>query len=104
NHDAIAVAVHTANHPGTHHYCKNIWRAAPAEVAAGRPISLAWFSPDCRHFSKAKGGKPLKGNIRDLAHVVTTWALLPPTIRPRLIVVENVEEFVTWGPLGEDGR
>lgn len=104
NHDPEAVAMHLVNHPDTHHWCQNIWQADPAEVAAGRPIGLAWFSPDCKHFSKAKGGKPRARNIRDLAWVVVGYAKLPRHIRPRVLMVENVEEFQTWGPLLEDGQ
>lgn len=103
NHDREAVAMHDANHPHTLHYCQSIWRADPIEVAAGRPIGLAWFSPDCKHFSKAKGGKPVEKHIRDLAWVVVDWA---KAVRPRVIMLENVEEFRDWGPLitTEDGR
>ena len=103
NHDPEAVAMHMANHPETHHWCQNIWQADPSDVAAGRPIGAAWFSPDCKHFSKAKGGKPREKNIRDLAWVVVGYAKLPRHIRPRVIFLENVEEFQTWGPLLEDG-
>jgi DNA (cytosine-5)-methyltransferase 1 len=101
NHDPEAVAMHTANHPDTLHYCQSVWRADPREVAAGRPAALAWFSPDCKHFSKAKGGKPVEKNIRDLAWVVVLWA---QRVRPAVIMLENVEEFRTWGPLAPDGR
>jgi DNA (cytosine-5)-methyltransferase 1 len=104
NHDAEAVAMHEANHPGTHHYCQSVWKADPREVVAehgGGPVALAWFSPDCKHFSKAKGGKPVEKNIRDLAWVVVTWA---QRVRPLMIMLENVEEFRTWGPLGPDGK
>lgn len=104
NHDEDAVSMHMANHPETRHWCQNIWQAEPALVAAGRPIGFAWFSPDCTHFSKAKGGVPRKKHIRDLAWVVVAYAKLPPHIRPRVIQLENVEEFVTWGPLTEDGH
>jgi DNA (cytosine-5)-methyltransferase 1 len=104
NHDEAAISMHRANHPESEHYCQNIWKANPSEVVKGRSIGLAWFSPDCKHFSKAKGGKPVKKNIRDLAWVVVAWAQLPKRQRPRTIVVENVEEFVTWGPLGVDER
>lgn len=104
NHDPEAVAMHLVNHPDTHHWCQNIWQADPAAVAAGRPIGLAWFSPDCKHFSKAKGGKPRARNIRDLAWVVVGYAKLPRHIRPRVLMVENVEEFQTWGPLLDDGQ
>lgn len=104
NHDEDAVSMHTVNHPETRHWCQNIWQAEPAAVAAGRPIGLAWFSPDCTHFSKAKGGVPRKKHIRDLAWIVVAYAKLPRHIRPRVIMLENVEEFVTWGPLTEAGH
>lgn len=100
NHDPQAVAMHRANHPGTMHYCQSVWRADPLEVTKGRPVALAWFSPDCKHFSKAKGGKPVEKNIRDLAWVVALWA---KRVRPTVIMLENVEEFKTWGPLTDDG-
>lgn len=101
NHSAEAVALHRANHPETHHLCQNVWKADPADVVGRRKVGLAWFSPDCKHFSKAKGGAPVKRNIRDLAWVVVLWAR---TVRPRVLMLENVEEFQGWGPLGEDGR
>ena len=104
NHDEDAVSMHMANHPDTHHWCQNIWQAEPALVANGRPIGLAWFSPDCTHFSKAKGGVPRKKNIRDLAWIVVAYAKLPRHLRPRVIMLENVEEFQTWGPLTEEGH
>lgn len=103
NHDAEALALHAANHPGTLHLCSNVWQVDPADVTKGRPLGLLWASPDCKHFSKAKGGKPVSRNIRDLAWVVTLWA---ERARPRVIILENVEEFQDWGPLvvREDGR
>lgn len=101
NHDPIAIAMHRANHPETRHFCENITEVDPREAAAGRPVGLAWFSPDCTHFSRAKGTKPRKKEIRGLAWVVIRWA---KTVRPRVIVLENVEEFQTWGPLLENGR
>jgi DNA (cytosine-5)-methyltransferase 1 len=101
NHDPEAVAMHAANHPHTLHYCQSVWRADPQEVAAGRPVALAWFSPDCKHFSKAKGGVPVEKRIRDLAWVVVLWAR---RVKPAVIFLENVEEFRTWGPLAADGR
>jgi DNA (cytosine-5)-methyltransferase 1 len=102
NHAPEAVAIHRANHPGTLHLCQNVWKADPAEVVPkGTKVGLAWFSPDCKHFSKAKGGAPVKRNIRDLAWVVVLWA---KTVKPRVLMLENVEEFQTWGPLGADGR
>lgn len=101
NHDEEAVAMHRVNHPATEHLCQSVWKADPVEVCKGRPVDVAWFSPDCKHFSKAKGGKPVENNIRDLAWVVVMWA---QRVRPKVILLENVEEFRTWGPLTEDGR
>jgi DNA (cytosine-5)-methyltransferase 1 len=100
NHDPEAIAMHKANHPETRHYCENIWEVDPVEACAGRPVGLAWFSPDCTHFSRAKGTAPKKQEIRGLAWVVVRWA---QTVRPKVIVLENVEEFQTWGPL-RDGQ
>lgn len=94
NHDPEAIKMHKANHPGTKHYCESVWDVDPVEVCAGRSVALAWFSPDCKHFSKAKGGKPKDKNIRGLAWVALRWAGL---VRPRVIMLENVEEFKTWG-------
>ncbi|WP_054954980.1 DNA cytosine methyltransferase [Paenibacillus dakarensis] len=96
NHDPAAIAMHRANHPETEHYCENVWEVDPRKAAAGRPVGLAWFSPDCKHFSKAKGGKPVNKNIRGLAWVAIRWAA---TVKPRVIILENVEEFKTWGPV-----
>lgn len=96
NHDPRALAIHKANHPNTRHFEQSITSVDPLEATDGRPVGLAWFSPDCKHFSKAKGGKPVQKNIRDLAWVVVHWA---KRVRPRVIMLENVEEFTTWGPL-----
>lgn len=96
NHDPAAIAMYKANFPDTKVYCENIWEVDPVEATQGRPVALAWFSPDCTHFSKAKGGKPVDKNIRGLAWVVLKWAA---KVRPRVIMLENVEEFVTWGPV-----
>lgn len=101
NHDPEAIAMHQVNHPDTEHYCESVWDVDPREVSKGRPIGLAWFSPDCKHFSKAKGGKPVEKSIRGLAWVAVRWAA---TVAPRVIILENVEEFQTWGPLTTDGR
>lgn len=97
NHDPEAVAMHAINHPQTQHFIEDVWHVNPTEVTQGRPIGLAWFSPDCKHFSKAKGGKPREKKIRGLAWSVLRWASLPN--KPRVIILENVEEFRTWGPL-----
>ena len=104
NHSAAALALHAANHPETLHLDSNIWDVEPAEVANGRRIGLLWASPDCKHFSKAKGSAVRDRNIRDLAWTVTRWARLPRSVRPEVILLENVEEFTTWGPVGEDGQ
>ncbi len=96
NHDLNAVAMHTTNHPDTLHYCESVFDVDPPTATAGKPVGLAWFSPDCRHFSKAKGSKPVEKEIRGLAWIVIRWAL---SVRPRVMMLENVEEFKTWGPL-----
>lgn len=101
NHDPMAIAQHKANHPGTKHYCESVWDVDPVKACGGRPVALAWFSPDCKHFSKAKGGKPKDKNIRGLAWVALRWAA---KARPRVIILENVEEFKTWGPLNRSHR
>lgn len=100
NHDAAAIAIHEANHPATRHLCGDVWDVDPAAVCGHRPVALAWFSPDCKHHSKAKGGKPRDSKIRGLAWVVVRWAR---TVKPAVIMLENVEEFADWGPLLEDG-
>lgn len=96
NHDPKAIQMHKTNHPRTKHYCEDVWQVDPIAACKGNPVGLAWFSPDCKHFSKAKGGKPKDKNIRGLAWVACRWAGL---VRPRVIMLENVEEFRTWGPL-----
>lgn len=96
NHDPNAVAMHTTNHPGTLHYCESVYSVRPKVATAGRRVGLAWFSPDCRHFSKAKGAKPVEKEIRGLAWVTLRWGL---DVDPRVMTLENVEEFKTWGPL-----
>ena len=99
NHDPDAIAMHMINHPYTTHYCESVWAVKPSEVCAGRPVGLMWLSPDCKHFSRAKGGKPVSKNVRGLAWIALRWAA---TVRPRVIILENVPEFVTWGPLTKD--
>jgi DNA (cytosine-5)-methyltransferase 1 len=106
NHDDQAIRMHEANHPGTVHVNSNIWHVDPVEAVRSHPsgirhVSLAWFSPDCKHFSKAKGGKPREKSIRDLAWVVVLWA---QRVQPDVILLENVEEFRTWGPLCDEGK
>jgi len=101
NHDPEAVALHQANHPQTTHYVSDVFEVDPLAVTGGRSVGLMWASPDCKHFSKAKGGKPVSKKVRGLAWVVVKWAKL---VRPRIICLENVEEFQGWGPLADDGR
>lgn len=101
NHDAAAIAMHKANHPETHHYREDIWSVNPREVCGSRRCVVAWFSPDCTHFSKAKGSQPRKKEIRALANVVIWWA---ETVKPLFIFLENVAEFQTWGPVDEHGK
>ena len=101
NHDPDAIAMHKANHPASKHYCEDVWQVDPVEACAGDPVALAWFSPDCKHFSRAKGGKPVDKNIRGLAWVAIKWAY---TVRPKVVMLENVPEIQTWGPLGKDGK
>lgn len=101
NHNPAALALHAANHPDTLHLDSNIWDVDPLTVTGGRHVGLLWASPDCKHFSKAKGGAPRDRNIRDLAWVVVKWA---EEAKPDVICMENVEEFVTWGPIDNDGR
>lgn len=99
NHDPEAVSLHQANHPQTRHFVSDVFEVDPLAVTDGQPVGLLWASPDCKHFSKAKGGKPVSKKIRGLAWVVIKWAKL---VQPRIICLENVEEFQTWGPLGPD--
>jgi DNA (cytosine-5)-methyltransferase 1 len=109
NHDEEAIAMHTANHPRTRHHCQSIWSIDPIDAVTidgkPQPVRLAWFSPDCTHHSNARGGKPREKGIRDLAWVVVSWVeRLGPKLKPAVIKVENVEEFLTWGPLDEEGK
>ncbi|MBR4656565.1 MAG: DNA cytosine methyltransferase [Oscillospiraceae bacterium] len=96
NHDADAILMHRTNHPFTEHYQADVWEIDPVEVCRGRPVGMAWFSPDCKHFSKAKGSALVDRKIRGLAWIVLRWAAL---VKPRVIMLENVEEFQTWGPV-----
>ena len=99
NHDKEAIALHAANHPESRHYAEDVWKVDPKEACGSRPVGLMWLSPDCKHFSKAKGGKPVSKKVRGLAWVAIRWA---KAVRPRVIVLENVEEFQTWGPVLRD--
>lgn len=100
NHDEQAIAMHTVNHPQAQHYIENVWDVDPRKATKGRPVGLAWFSPDCRHFSKAKGKVPVSPSVRGLAWVVMRWV---GTVRPRVVMLENVEEFQSWGPVVKSG-
>lgn len=101
NHDPAAILMHKTNHPNTKHYCESVWAVDPLEITKGEEVDFAWFSPDCKHFSKAKGSKPKDKNIRGLAWVAVKWAKL---VKPKVIMLENVEEFKTWGPLDKDNK
>ncbi|QNX00089.1 DNA cytosine methyltransferase (plasmid) [Acinetobacter seifertii] len=101
NHDPKALAMHRVNHPLTKHYCESVWDVDPVEITGNQPVGLVWLSPDCKHHSKAKGGKPLNKNIRGLAWIALRWAA---KVRPRVIMLENVTEFAEWGDLDKDGR
>ncbi|MDO8986067.1 DNA cytosine methyltransferase, partial [Cypionkella sp.] len=101
NHSTAALALHAANHPDTLHLDSNIWDVEPRAVTQGRKVGLLWASPDCKHFSKAKGGAPRDRNVRDLAWVVVRWA---EHVKPDVICMENVEEFLTWGPIDNEGH
>jgi len=101
NHDPEALAMHAMNHPHTKHLCESVWDVDPIKVTNNQPVGLVWLSPDCKHFSKAKGGTPVAKNIRGLAWVTLRWAA---KCKPRVIMLENVEEFMTWGPLLVDAE
>lgn len=104
NHDRAALAMHRINHPGTRHIAEDVWHVDPVAMCDGQPIGMLWLSPDCKHFSKAKGGKPREKEIRGLAWIALKWVkALPKWQRPRVIFLENVEEFQDWGPLLDDG-
>lgn len=102
NHDPEALAMHALNHPYTHHLCESVWNVDPIEVTHNQPVALVWLSPDCKHFSKAKGGTPVSKHIRGLAWIALRWVALT---KPRVLMLENVEEFKSWGPVivGPDG-
>lgn len=101
NHDPAAILMHKTNHPHTKHYTESVWDVDIRKITEGKEVDLVWCSPDCKHFSKAKGGKPVNKNIRGLAWVAIKWA---GTVRPRVIILENVEEFQTWGPIDKNGK
>lgn len=101
NHDPAAIEMHKRNHPDTEHYCESVWDVDPTAACNGRKVGLAWFSPDCTHHSKAKGGKPVKQEIRGLAWIAVKWAI---AVKPRVIMLENVEEFKDWCPLDDEGK
>ncbi|MFI9652912.1 DNA cytosine methyltransferase [Guyparkeria sp. GHLCS8-2] len=102
NHDEAAISIHTENHAGSEHAVADVWDIDPEQATHGMPVGLAWFSPDCRHHSKAKGGRPVSKSVRGLAWVAARWAA---RVKPRMIALENVEEFLDWGPLiKRDGK
>lgn len=101
NHSVEAVRMHAANHPGADHYCESVWTVDPLMASRGRPVGILWASPDCTHFSRAKGGKPRDKNIRGLAWAAAEWV---KALRPRIFGLENVREFLDWNELLDDGR
>lgn len=101
NHDPAAILMHKTNHPNTRHYQESVWDVDIRKITEGKEVDLVWCSPDCKHFSKAKGGKPVNKNIRGLAWVAIKWA---GTVKPKVIMLENVEEFQTWGPIDKQGK
>jgi len=104
NHNPTMVSLHRRNNPDSTHHVQDVWQVNPRTLTRGQRIALAWFSPDCRHFSRAKGGKPVSQSVRDLAWVTTHYSGLPEGEKPRLIILENVSEWSTWGPLDAQGR
>lgn len=107
NHDPEAIAMHQVNHPGTKHFTEDVFDVNPRDVAGSRKIAIAWFSPDCTHHSRAKGGVPCRDpevcrKARGLAGVAIRWASLPEKNKPRIILLENVSEFEDWGPLSKE--
>lgn len=104
NHSPEAIAVHRENHPETRHFCEDIFTVDPRDVAAGRPIGLLWASPECTNHSRAKGGKPRDDQSRTTASVILRWAALPAPLKPKIIFVENVREWLKWGPLDAKGH
>lgn len=101
NHDAEALAMHRANHPETKHLLTSVWDVNPRKLCRGREVGLGWFSPDCTFHSKARGGKPFRDRnaarrTRGLAWLIPYWM---KAVRPRIVMLENVEEFSQWGPL-----
>lgn len=105
NHDRFALAMHRINHPGTHHLVEDVTEIDSVGMCAGRPVGMLWMSPDCKDHSKAKGGKPRDKNIRGLAWSCFGWVKkLPKWQRPRVVFLENVEEFQDWAPLTADGK
>jgi DNA (cytosine-5)-methyltransferase 1 len=104
NHNRHAIRLHEANHPHTIHLCEDVWDVNPRHLVAGRRVALVWLSPDCKHFSKAKGGTPVSKKIRGLAWIALRWASLPAPSKPRVIMLENVEEFQDWGPVIPTGE
>ena len=100
NHDPQAIAMHKANHPLTRHFTDDVFNIDPKKVCKGQPVDLCWLSPDCTHFSRAKGGVPKSKKIRGLAWIAVKWAA---NVKPAVIILENVQEFKTWGPLTKEG-
>lgn len=101
NHCPQAIKMHCVNHPDTHHYCEDVWQVDPVKATSGQAVGGMWLSPDCTHHSKARGGKPTSSRVRGLAWIGAKWAA---SVRPKVIFLENVEEFADWGPLNKLGK
>ncbi|HEX5934224.1 MAG TPA: DNA cytosine methyltransferase [Pseudorhizobium sp.] len=106
NHNADALALHAVNHPETIHLSENVYKIDPLDHLRGKHIGLAWFSPDCKHFSKAKGGKPVARNIRDLCWIIPGWIerIQKSGGKVDVVIMENVEEFKDYGPLMQTAK
>ena len=100
NHDAAAIAMHKANHPGTEHYTEDVWKVSPWQVTKGSPVGLLWLSPDCKHFSRAKGSKPVEKKIRSLAWVAHRWVAEPSLASGFLRTSASVRTGAPWSRAG----
>lgn len=101
NHWPVAIETHSANHPGARHLCTGVDSVNPRELFGEGELDLLWASPECTHHSVARGGKPINDQSRATAWCVVRWA---EALRPPIILIENVPEFETWGPIGSNGR
>ena len=101
NHWDVAIATHSKNHPSARHFCASLDNINPRDLFKEAQLDILWASPECTHHSVARGGKPINDQSRSTAWCVTRWA---EALRPPVILVENVPDFLTWGPIGSNGR